>query len=373
MERNALNIKQVLAIAGSFIAFLIGSGFSTGQETMQYYVAYGFKGVAGAAVVFLLLAYVGTSFILAGYRERFEKPSDVFEYYCGKIIGKFYDYFAVFFVYLCFMIMVAGAGATINQQYGLPVSLGGIGLGLLAGLTVIFGFNRMVDIIGKIGPTLVVLTIVLGLTAIMMSSTGLTEANRAVADMDLLKISGNWFYSALSYAGLCIIWLAPFMSRMGAGTANKKTASSGAVLGAFGFALGIIVLTLGLLANIHEVKGSQVPSLIIAGNIHPGIATLFSLLVVLAIYSTAVPLLWSSTSRIADEKTVKFKYVTISMTIIGTLVGLYIPFDRLVNIVFILNGYIGFILVGFMIIKDIRNIINKRKQKSYEQLVRKAK
>ena len=37
--------KRVLILAGAIIAFTIGSGFATGQEIIQYYKAYGVKGL----------------------------------------------------------------------------------------------------------------------------------------------------------------------------------------------------------------------------------------------------------------------------------------------------------------------------------------
>lgn len=364
MDSNNLDLKQVIAFGGAFIAFLIGSGFATGQEVMQYFVAYGYMGIAGAIVVFLLFMYVGTSFITTGYKHKFSKPNDIYTYYCGKIVGKFFDYFSVLFIFLSFIVMIGGAGATLKQQFALPVSIGGIGLAVLAGVTVILGLNKIIDVIGKIGPVICVMAILLGISAIIMNPSGLSMASQIIPDLDLLKASNNWIFAAASYVGFCMLWLAAFMSTIGATAVNKKTASFGAILGALGFSAAVIVLTLGLMANIQQVEGSLVPSLILAGNIHPSIAVIFSLIVVAAIYTTAVPLLWTVSSKITDEKSSKFKYVTIILAIIGTIVGLYIPFDRLVNIVYVINGYVGIFLLAFMIIKSIKNVIEDKKDKN---------
>lgn len=109
------------------------------------------------------------------------------------------------------------------------------------------------------------------------------------------------------------------------------------------------------MANIEQVAGSMIPSLILAANIHPAIAVLFSLTVVAGIYTTAVPLLWTASSRIVDEKSSKFKIVTIVLAVIGIFIGLKVPFDRLVNIIYVINGYVGILLLVLMVIKSIRN------------------
>ena len=71
MEKQTVKWSNVFGFAGAFCALLIGSGFATGQEVMQYFVSYGYWGLAGAIVVLLLFLYVGTEFMAVGHREKF--------------------------------------------------------------------------------------------------------------------------------------------------------------------------------------------------------------------------------------------------------------------------------------------------------------
>lgn len=354
MDNREVRPKQVIIFAGAFIAFLIGSGFATGQEIMQYFAAYGWMGIAGAIAVFIGFLYVGVDFITVGYDNKFPNGSDIYTYYCGKYLGKFYDYFSVLFIYMSFMVMIGGAGATIHQQYELPVAVGGVGMAILAGGTVLFGLNKIVDVIGAIGPVICVMAIGLGLSAIAMNFDGLSQVNAVLPTLDLMKASSNWMYAALSYVGFCMLWLAAFMSQMGKQAKSRKEASLGAMAGALGFSLAVIIIALGLMANLEQVAGALVPSLILAGNIHPYVAIVFSLTVVAGIYTTAVPLLWTVTSRIATENTTKYRILTIGLAVIGMLIGMNVPFDRLVNIIYVINGYVGVLLLVLMIIKTLR-------------------
>lgn len=369
MDNGRVNKRQVISFAGAFIAFLIGSGFATGQEIMQYFTAYGYLGIAGALVVLILFLYVGVSFITVGFEKKFPKGSDIYTYYCGKPIGKFYDYFSVIFIYMSFIVMIAGAGATLNQQYGLPVAVGGILMAILAVTTVVFGLNRIVDVIGLIGPVIVVMSILLGLSAIIKNPTGLGTASEVIPTLNLMKASSNWLYAAGSYVGFCMLWLASFMASMGATADGRKEASLGAIFGAIAFSVAVMVVALGLMANVEQVAGSMIPSLILAGNIHPSIAIIFSLTVVAGIYTTAVPLLWTVSSRIADEKSSKFKIITVVLAIIGTFIGLKVPFDKLVNIIYVINGYVGILLLVLMIVKSIRNLNTRSTHEAKEESI----
>jgi len=170
-----------------------------------------------------------------------------------------------------------------------------------------------------------------------------------------MKASTNWLYAAGSYVGFCMLWLAAFMSSMGASANSKKEAAMGAVFGAAAFSAAVLIVALGLIANIEKVAGSQIPSLVIASGIHPSVAIVYSLTVVAGIYTTAVPLLWTVSVRIAQEKTVKFKTVTAILAVIGAIIGLKVPFDRLVNIVYVINGYVGIFLLIMMIFTSVKN------------------
>lgn len=359
MEANTVKVKmidwkKVLNFGGAFIAFLIGSGFATGQEVLQYFTSYGYMGILGAFVTMILLLYVGVSFITVGQENKFEKGSDIYKYYCGNTLGVFFDYFSILFIYLSFTVMISGAGATFSQHFGLPVYFGAVAMVILATSTVLFGLNNIVEIIGKIGPAIVVISIALGLISIFQNMDGIVRANEILPSLTLTKASTNWFFAAGSYVGFCMLWLAAFLSSIGATANSKKEAGYGAAIGAIGFSVAVIIVALGLLACIEDVAGSLIPALYLAENIHPLLATFFSFIIVAGIYTTAVPLLWSVSARFTEDKSPKFRTLTVILAIIGMIIGMWLPFDKLVNIVYVINGYVGIVLLILMIIKSIR-------------------
>lgn len=359
MEQAKVNIGRTLTYAGAFIAFLIGSGFATGQEVMQYFSSYGWMGIAGILVVFVLFLYVGWDFVVTGHQHKFYNSGDIYRHLCGKWIGSFFDYFSILFIYMSFIVMIGGTGATVEQQYGLSPWLGAIGMGIVVSGTVIFGLDRIVDVLGKIGPAIVVLTITLGFLAIAKNPEGLTTVDSIIPTLTLKTASSNWFLASLSYVGFCMLWLAGFMSLMGATAKNIKEVTSGAMLGALGFSVALAIITLGFMANIEFVAGSMVPTLKMADSIHPAFATIFSVIVLAGIYTTAVPLLWQASARFTDGKSMKFKVLTLVLMVIGVFVGLKVPFDQLVNVIYVISGYVGFILLLFMVISTYKRISGK--------------
>ncbi|MGO1183242.1 MAG: YkvI family membrane protein [Micrococcaceae bacterium] len=356
------SILRIFTYAGAIIAFLIGSGFATGQEIMQYFTSYGYWGVFGTGLlVLLLITYVSVEFLVVGQVKKFDKPKSIFHYYCGKYLGTFFDFFSIIFVFLSFTVMVAGAGAVFEEHYGLSKYIGGVALALAVGVTVWFGLNSLVDVIGKIGPLIVIVAIALGIYGVMSNPGGIAEGNAILPTLDVTQASNNWFMAGLSYVGFCMLWLAAFLTALGKTAHNRKEAAAGAVSGGVAFSVACIIIALGLLAHITRTAGTEIPMLVLANDIGPVVAGAISVMILAGIYTTAIPLLWTVSSRFYEDKTKKFKYLTIVLAALGTLIGLVLPFSQMVNIVYVINGYVGIILLVMMLITTVLRLTGRRK------------
>ena len=374
-DSNIINWKRVLILAGAIIAFTIGSGFATGQEIVQYYTAYGAQNILVLAVFVIAFLYYNFNFAKAGAEERFEKANDIYKYYCGKYLGTFYDYYSTLFCYMSLWVMVGGAGKTLNEAYGLPVWIGAVILIILTVITVIGGLNSLVDAIGIVGPAIVVLCIAIGLITFVRDagnvSAGLevikTGAYKGAASGETIKNAGaNWLISGLSYAGFVLLWFASFTSAL-AMKNKKKDLQQGIIWGTVALAIAIVVVSFGQIANINTgsdglyVWNAGIPNLILANSIVPIFSKIFAIVVFAGIYTTAVPLLYNPSSRFAKEGTPAFKMLTVVLAMVGLLVGLFLDFRVLVNIIYVLNGYVGAVLILFMLWKNFKDLKNKKK------------
>jgi putative membrane protein len=372
---NLVDWKRVLILAGAVVAFTIGSGFATGQEIVQYYTAYGAQNILVLAVFVIAFLYYNFNFAKAGAEERFEKANDIYKYYCGKYLGTFYDYYSTLFCYMSLWVMVGGAGKTLNEAYGLPVWIGAVILIILTVITVIGGLNSLVDAIGIVGPAIVVLCIAIGLITFVRDagnvSAGLevikTGAYKGAASGETIKNAGaNWLISGLSYAGFVLLWFASFTSAL-AMKNKKKDLQQGIIWGTVALAIAIVVVSFGQIANINTgsdglyVWNAGIPNLILANSIVPIFSKIFAIVVFAGIYTTAVPLLYNPSSRFAKEGTPAFKMLTVVLAMVGLLVGLFLDFRVLVNIIYVLNGYVGAVLILFMLWKNFKDLKNKKK------------
>ncbi len=355
MNDGKMNVGLVVTFSGATLAFLIGSGFASGQEILQYFAAYQYESVLVALTAIAIMVFANYGFILAGGREKFTKGSEVFQFYCGPVIGLAFDYFAAIFCYMSFVVMLGGIGATVAQQFGWPEALGAVGMAVLAGGTVVLGLNAMVNIISKIGPLIVGLSLLIGVTSLIGAWDRVPEGTELLktGQIQVMKASTNWFLAGCSYGGFCIMWLAGFMAKLGSENRGLEL-QIGQTIGVVGLLLACVVVGFAQVGNIGAVAGTQVPNLILARQLSPTLAHGFALLIVLAIYTTACPLLWTVSARFAAEGHKNFRILPLVLAGTACLVALKVPFNTMVNYIYVINGYGGALLIFFMAVKLIR-------------------
>lgn len=358
MEQSGISIKRVIAFCGACIAFYIGAGYATMQEIMQYNVSYGSQFIIVAIVAIGIYIYTNLSFATNGARMKLARGGDIYRVYTGKYIGAFFDVFAAVFSYMCFIVMCGGANSTAAQQWGLPNGVGAVVLTVVVVATAVFGLNGILNALGKIGPVIILLILATATITMVQNfgsiGDGLARLDAGEFSSTIKQIGGgNPFASGASYAGFVILWFAAFLSEIGAQNRLKEV-NTGMLLSALAIMAATIICCLALASQIDVSAAAAVPSLVLAAAINPIFAQIFAVIIFCGIYTTAVPLLWTGISRVAKEGTPRYRLFTIIGGVAGCVVACFVPYDGLVNILYGLNGYLGFILVAFMIVHDIR-------------------
>lgn len=375
-----MNIKKAVILAGAIIALVIGSGFATGQEIVQYFSSYGLQSLLALLVFAVCFIYYNYSFAKVGSQEKYEIGNDVYRYYCGKYLGTFFDYYSTAFCYMSFFVMVGGASSTLNQGFGVPTWVGGILLTAIVVTIVCAGLNKLVDIIGVIGPIKIAFFIAIGIIVLVLDwdqiSTGLQAISTgtlagAGEGEGITQAGGNWVMSGFSYAGFVLLWFASFMTLLGANN-DRRDLNAGIVIATVVICFAIAVITFAQIANINTtvdggetyVWNAAIPNLVLAGRLWSGLSYFYAVIVFIGICATAVPLLYNPVARFAKEGTARFRVLGIVLGVAGLVIGLFVPYATLVNVIYVLNGYIGAVLLLFMLWRTFKDLRARRAPKA---------
>lgn len=366
MEDNKLSIGQVIAIGGAFMGFVIGSSFASGQECMQYFTGFGLLGSVGAGIIALILyAWFVCVIVEDGRQLRLNNSGKMFNFYLGKYLGFVMEWFTPIMLFFVYSMMISGAGATFQEYYGVDGNIGRA-IMIIASLgTVLLGLNKLVKIIGYIAPVLLVVTMVIGILSIINNPEGIAAADDNLTQVQVNTNFSNWALSGLMYGAYTVTGVVPYLADIGKSTATgKKNSLFGGLFGGGAFLIAVMILNFGLLANITDVYNLEIPSLFVAASISPVFGHIFSVLLLLGIYTTAVPMLYTVCNKISSDSKSKAYKIAAIVTAIVSVFGGQLSFSTMISIIYPISGYAGLVIFAGMV---YTKYIKKKKYEDFNE------
>lgn len=337
------SFKEVSRIAGAFVGVVVGAGFASGQEVMQFFTSFGVAGLLGALISSALFIFLGMALASLGQHQGATSHKTVVHAICGRVLGTFVDAMITFFMFAITVVMLAGAGALLEQLAGVPHVWGSAAATLLTVAIVCLDIRKVIGFIGSITPLLILLVIIVATAAVIGRDADLETLEAAAAAQP--RGAANWLMAALLYVSYNIVAGAPFLVIMGGQAMNRKTALWGGVVG--GVLLGALMLLIagGMLAQVEKLSGVPMPMLLMATQLSPFLGVIMGVAIFGMILNTAVGVLYSFSARILEPGTARFRSGTIIASFLAFL-GSMAGFTQLVGTVYPFFGYLGFILMA---------------------------
>lgn len=357
---NSKKMGVALAVntTGAILAYLIGAGFASGQEIMQYFSNWGsIAGVFEIGIIFIV--FLTMTYISVGYIGRTREASNVNELYeviGGKYIGKLLSFFVWAYNLGCYFFMISGFGNTLNQQFGLPVAAGSAIAVVISVGTALLGLRKMVDIIGKIGPVVVGFSLILGIVSAFRTFPHLAEGVALMQSgaVEVNRAGHSILLSGISYTGTYILLPMAYVAHLGHDLRDfryqdtKRIFTAGTVL----YTGCCIILALNYIGMIEECATAAIPNLVLANQFVSGMAIVFSIVIMLSIYSTMCPILWTCASTIwSDEKSVPYRLFIVICGVAVYFITLFVPYETLINYIMTYFGYAGAISGAITIVR----------------------
>ncbi|MFD1032687.1 YkvI family membrane protein [Metaplanococcus flavidus] len=352
-------MKKSLKIGSAFIGIIVGAGFASGQEILQYFTSFGFLGILGAILATALFAYMGMSLTRLGSRMQTTSHKEAVYGIGGKIGGFIMDAIIILTLFGVGVVMIAGAGSIFSQQFGLPAVLGNTVMALIVMGTIMLNVKKIIAIIGSITPFLVVMVIGLAIYSLLTMDASFATLEPIAKEQD--SALSNWFYSAINYVSFNIAVGASMAIVMGGSEKDEKIAARGGFIGGLGLGVLIILSHLAIFSAVDQVGTSDMPILQMANDISPILGIFISLILFAMIYNTAVSMLFSFTARFAEMNTKRFNITVIIVVTLAYSLS-FRGFTELVGQFYPYIGYMGLFLVITLVVTNIRYTLNKKAQ-----------
>ena len=352
--------KRIWSIALAYVGVMIGAGVSSGQDLLQYFVSFGAWGLVGVIVLGVLHVGFGRLMIALGSYYQSDDHSVVLAEISHPVIYRILDIALIITCFIFGFVMTAGAGANLNQQFGMPFWVGAF---LCTALTIVVSFLDFKKIIGVIGvftPMILVMIAVIFMTNVLGRHWDFAEMNR-ISQTIQSPFPSVWM-SVVNYFAVCVMSAIAMAFVMGGSIFKINEAEKSGAWG--GFMVGVIffITTLILFANSDKVVKSDVPMLAIAKEVNPILATLYAFVIFGLIFNTVFSLYYALGKRFAAGSEKRFKFFVTAFSLSGFLVS-FMGFRQLVAVMYPVIGYMGLLMLVVLVVASYRKKAKIRKEK----------
>lgn len=342
--------KNNSKIISVFVATIIGAGFASGQEIVQFFLKYGQQGIYGLALSSILFGLVGWAILELGFVYKTEQYEEFIRLMMGKVLGKIMSWIVTAYMFIIYVVMLAGTGALFKQYFNVSFTIGVVIMALITLITFIYGLQGVIYINKIIGPILIIGSIFLGLYLMLFESSSVFFQGEK-----FYRLKNNWITSAFLYVSYNMLPAAVILSSMSSLIYSKSSAKviswvGGGILGLIG-----VFLALPLFIHYSTIQQAEVPLLKLVSYYSSWIEPFYFIVFFFAILSTAGAAGYGFLQRLCLKSTALEKGFKVLFVLIGSALA-HFGFSTLVLKGYTFFGYLGMfqmlmILFFFLIYK----------------------
>lgn len=348
-----MSYRNIIGISLAFVGLLVGAGFATGQEVVQYFTSFGVSGVWGIIIAGVIMTIAGTVFLQLGSYFHASEHNAVFRKVTHPIVSKLLDVAVIFTLFAVGFVMLAGAGSNMAQQFGWPAWVGSTLMLVLVLVTGVLDVDKVSNVIGLLTPTIIIAVIALLIYTLMNMPENAGEVIDIASQTE--APIGNWLLSAVNYNGLALILAVSMSLVIGGDHISPREAGWGGVIGGVTYAILLGIAGFVLLMGADKIGDSDVPMLVLVNQMGSTAGCLMAIVIFLMIFNTAIGMFYALGKRLASGRENR----TYPIFVVGTLAGYgmsFFGFKTLMNYVYPILGYMGMFMVVVLVFAWFRSL-----------------
>jgi len=347
--------KRSLAVAASFVGIVVGAGFASGMEALQYFVAYGTNGFFGVILASVTMLFAATAFMTFGSYFLAREHNEVFYNVTSKPAAFIMDWSAVACMFSVGFVMFAGAGSNLKQSFGWPIWIGAVAMLALMLVVGRFDVDKVSSVIGWATPLLVVFVLIGSIYSFTQVDVNWSEVGD-YAQQEVARADGTpyWWLGALNHTGLNALCGVSMALVMAGDEFDTKSTRYGGILGGVIYAVMLALLVASLLIQVESVNGADMPLLAVIDNVDPVLGFIMTWVIFLMVFNTCLGMFYALAKRLTSKHPERF-YPTYAIACVVGFGLSFAGFQPLVNSLYPILGYLGLFVMAVMTVTYLRH------------------
>ncbi len=347
-------------VAVLYVGPVIGAGFASGQEILQFFTVFGSSGLWGVMLAGALFCYLGGLVMYLSVSTAARNYTDIYRTVLGGAPARAMDYLSLAMLPGGLVVMLAGGGAVFSEHLGLPRITGTLLTALITAAVIYTGLQGVIS-----ANTLLVPFKVAAISGICLLALAFGRPLPEIGAAAVEPSYGsriNWAWSALLYVSYNMVVPVAVLSSLGRAVSLQAGVRGGVAGGAALWAVALLMVATGLYFY-PGITGYEVPMLFIAGNLGSLVKTVLVTLIWVAILTTAIADAHGFASRIAGGNTRKYKIIGAGVVFICLPLST-LKFSVLVKVIYPLFGYAGLVLLAALLFIPPVRILRRKFSRS---------
>jgi len=331
--------KNIFKVASMYMATIIGAGFASGQEIVQFFTMYykgGFYGILFAGFLFSLIGCIVLGKV---YRERIANYDEFMFPAMGWLVGLIMEIVVTLFMLCVFGIMIAGMSNIAAQSLSIPYGYTVVPVAIVCMLIIMCDIKGIVALSSVITPILIIGILFAGFYIIVFRDTPVFNVVG-----NLYHVTHNWFFSSLLYVSYNSIMSVMVMCSLLPYLKTGRTAWAGGILGGAMLCFIALVLNSAIYMFYPGTSTREIPILSIAEKYSGLLSWFYTFILWLAMLISAVTAGYCFVDRIGKKIHINHKVLIIIVCTLAVPLSSF-GFSGLIAAIYPVFGYIGLFMV----------------------------
>lgn len=341
-------MKQSITIAMAFVGLLIGAGFATGKEMMQYFLSFGSIGFAGVAITGVFVIIFGSVVLQVGSYFLADEHSHVFKNMAHPRISLILDISVSATLALMGMMMLAGAGSSFEQSFGLPAWTGSLFMAIIVYLACLLDTDKVSRLIGAVTPLMIIAVLIVFAWTLLNFPTEFDSEHANALGLTEPSPVSPWWWAAINCAGMTLMCAIGMSLVIGGSHTSMRNVGIGGLIGGTILMIMMALETFIIYIRMDDAVGMDIPMTAVVDEIHPAAGTILAVIILIMIFNTALGDFYAFSRRVEVNVPLPHKITLAIILACGFGLSLF-GFGTLIQIVFPILGYVGTI-IGLMFV-----------------------
>ncbi len=345
-----MNFFQKYLLPGFiFQSVVIGGGYATGRELIEFFFASGpIGGVLGLLVAGLVFGLV----LAAGF--EFARVTRSYDYrrFCHQLLGRAWFLFEIAYMLqllLVLSVISSASGQLVEVTFGLPPLVGTLGLMVLVGILTFNGSGLIKQVLAGWSVLLYGVYFVLFVLAFRSFGGDIQEAYRQPMTDD------SWWMNGILYSGYNLAVLPAVLFAVSSHTRRRETVGAGLIAGAIAV-IPAILFFVAMMGRYPAIGDAAIPAAYLMSALNVGwLELVFQIVIFGTFVETGAALLHAVNERLKasfDERSKSLPRFARPVVSIG-FIAIAIFAAEMIGIVdLIAQGYgmLTLVFIGLLIV-----------------------